>query len=282
MGAKMWVDAHHHLWRYDAAEFGWIGESMGGLRRDFPVAEFEAVAAEHDVVASLAVQARQSLEETRWLLEVAATSEVVAGVVGWVPLVEPGVEAVLEGLCLDEALVGVRHVLQDEADPGYMLGAEFGRGIGLLERFGLVYDVLITEAQMPQAITLVDRHPRQSFVLDHMGKPRIAEGEMEPWAREVRRLAERPNVCCKISGMVTEAVWSGWTAADLRPYLEVVLEAFGPGRLMFGSDWPVMTVASSYGRWQGVVAAMLEGLSEDETEEIRRGTAMRVYGVGLR
>ncbi|WP_353062415.1 amidohydrolase family protein [Tunturibacter psychrotolerans] len=200
----------------------------------------------------VSVQARQSIEETRWLLELAEAQPEgerwICGVVGWAPLTRPKFPAVLEELRRHRLLKGLRHVLQAEPDD-YMLRDAFNEGIAAVGRAGLVYDVLVVNHMLPQVIDMVDRHPNQIFVLDHMAKPSIAAGALEPWSNQIRELAKREHVYCKVSGLVTEAAWQTWAADDLRPYFDLSLEAFGPQRLMAGSDCPVCTVASSYERW---------------------------------
>jgi L-fuconolactonase len=272
------VDAHHHLWRYNPAEYGWIGPEMGLLRRDFLLADLEAETTAAGIGGVVSVQARQTLVETAWLLELARGSALIQGVVGWVPLVSPTVAAHLERFAADPKFKGVRHVLQGE-DDDYMLRPDFDAGIGVLRGFGLVYDVLIKERQLPPATQLVDRHPAQRFVLDHLAKPQVEAGAFEPWNRNLRALAERPNVFCKLSGLVTEADWSGWSEAQLEPYVHTVLAAFGPGRIMFGSDWPVCLVASTYAGWVSTVRSLLAALSADEQAQIFAGTAQRAYGL---
>jgi L-fuconolactonase len=272
------VDAHHHLWRYTAAEYGWIDDAMAALRRNFLPGELELEARAAGVQATVAVQARQTLEETEWLLELAEASELIRGVVGWAPIAEAGFAAVLERLQARPKLKGLRHVVQAEAT-GFLDDAAFNRGMAALQGTGLVYDLLITADQMEEATRFVDRHPQQVFVLDHMAKPRIAAGELEPWSRRIGELARREHVSCKLSGMVTEAEWNSWSAESLRPYFEMVLEAFGPERLMAGSDWPVLTVACSYGRWWKVIEEWLAPLTERERLLIEGEVAMKVYGL---
>jgi L-fuconolactonase len=270
------VDAHHHLWRYSAAEYGWIDGSMAALQRDFLVPELERELAAAGVGACVAVQARQSLEETEWLLGLAEQSAVIRGVVGWAEIAGEGFAAELERLCARPLLKGLRHVVQ--AEPvGFLDGADFNRGIAAMQGTELVYDLLIVARQLAEATRFVDRHPRQVFVLDHIAKPEIAKGEIDRWSRGIQELARRENVSCKLSGMVTEADWGAWTPEGLRPYFDVVLEAFGPSRLMVGSDWPVMTVACSYQRWWDVVEGWLAGMSGEERAEIEGGVAERVY-----
>jgi L-fuconolactonase len=183
----------------------------------------------------------------------------------------------LARLATHRKLKGVRHVVQDEPDPEFMDRTEFNVGIRALGSFGLVYDILIFERQMPAAIRLVDRHPEQSFVLDHIGKPRIREGQISPWRENIRALAERPNVTCKLSGMVTEADFKSWTRAQLRPYFDTALDVFGPRRLMFGSDWPVCLVACEYAEWKAIVDEWIAPLSPDERRQIMGQTAIDVY-----
>jgi L-fuconolactonase len=272
----MRVDAHQHFWQYTAEKYGWIDVSMAAIRRDFLPANLKPLLDAAGVDATVAVQARQSLEETRWLLNLARENAWIAGVVGWAPLAEERVDVVLEELAADERLKGVRHVLQAEPD-AYFARADFNAGVGLLRKRSLVYDVLIVERQLPAAIALVDRHPTQQFVLDHVAKPLIAADVFEPWATQMRELAKRPHVVCKLSGMVTEASFHHWTADNLRPYLETALDAFGPERLMFGSDWPVCTVAANYTRWMEVVRDFIGELSGGEQRGILGGNAVRVY-----
>ncbi len=276
MVAPPMIDAHQHFWRYDAGEYGWIDDSMAALRRDFLPDDLKRAASGTGVGGVVSVQARQSMRETAWLLELAAGDPFIAAVVGWVPLVSPDLEAELERLAGPSKLRGVRHVLQDEAD-GYMLQPAFERGLRALRGRGLVYDVLVFERQLPSAIALVDRHQDQLFVLDHVAKPRIRDGLIEPWRTQIRELARRPNVSCKLSGMVTEADHSSWTIEELQPYVETVIEAFTPERLMLGSDWPVCLLACGYGRWIDTVRRLLARLSEPEQRQILGGTACRVY-----
>jgi len=250
---------------------------MKVLRRDFTADELSALCEQNGVKATVAVQARQSLEETEWLLSIAESSQLIRGVVGWVPLVSPNLEACLETLVERPLLKGVRHVLHDEVDPRYMLRDDFNAGIRALRHYRLTYDLLIFEAHLPQTIEFVDRHPQQRFVLDHIAKPRIAENQMEPWRSRLIELSKRPNVLCKLSGMLTEARWTDWNVKDLEPYFDTVVSAFGPSRLMFGSDWPVLTLAGSYSAWINVVEAWLTTLSPEEAKSIRLETATRCY-----
>lgn len=275
----MLIDSHQHFWNYSAEEYGWINDSMSVLRRDFLPAHLEEETARAGVDGVVSVQARQTLAEAEWLLDLAGRHAFIRGVVGWAPLVDRHVADILESLAARPKLRGVRHVLQDEPDERYMLRDDFTAGIRNLQRFGLVYDILIYERHLPQTIEFVDGHPNQIFVLDHIAKPRIRERLLSPWRENIRELARRENVYCKISGMVTEADHRRWTERDLEPYLDSVLEAFKPGRLMFGSDWPVCLLACDYARWFWFVSQTLQRLSADEQGMIWGGTAISVYGL---
>jgi L-fuconolactonase len=273
------IDAHHHLWRYSTAEYGWIDESMSLLRRDFLTNDLMAAMASADVDGSVVVQARQTMDETRWLLDVAEECSAIRGVVGWAPIAGEEFPGVMEEFENRPKLKGLRHVIQGEKDENYILREDFNSGIRSMLGSGLVYDILIYERHLPQTIEFVDEHPEQVFVLDHVAKPLIREGVMKPWASRMRDLGERENVWCKVSGMVTEADWGAWTLDTLRPYLDAVVEAFGVNRLMVGSDWPVCLVASEYGRWFEVMDKYFAGLSESERGAVFGGTAIEVYGL---
>jgi L-fuconolactonase len=271
------IDAHHHLWRYSVAEYGWISDAMQALRRDFLPADLRAEMAAAGIDATVVVQARQTLDETRWLLDLAHQNSFMAGIVGWAPIASPDFSAILDDLQADSKLKGLRHVLQDEPDDAYALRDDFRRGLKRLEGTGLVYDILIYDGRLPVATQLVDLHPNQIFVLDHLAKPKIAANELSPWREDLRELARRPNVMCKISGMATEADWLKWTLVDLAPYLATALECFGPQRLLAGSDWPVCTVATSYQRWWQTLRQWAAPLSTSEQEAIFGANAARVY-----
>lgn len=275
----MRIDAHHHLWRYVPEEFEWIGDREGAIRRDFLLDDLRPALRAAGVDGTVAVQARQRVEETDWLLGLAHEHDVIRGVVGWVPLASPSVGEVLERVADDPALVGVRHVLHDEVDDRYMLRPDFDAGVARLRDYGLVYDLLVFERHLPQTIEFVDRHPDQPFVLDHAAKPRIAAGELEPWRTHLAALAEREHCVCKVSGLVTEADRERWTPDDLRPYWDTVLDAFGAERLLFGSDWPVCRLASSYARWVQTVEGLAASLSDAENARLFGGTAAEVYGL---
>lgn len=250
---------------------------MSLLRRDFLIQDLMDVLEESDIEGVITVQARQALAETRWLLDLARSHDFIRGVVGWVALADPKVERDLEHLSTHTKLKSVRHLLHDESDDFYILREDFNRGIKLLQDFGLRYDLLIFEHHLPQTIQFVDRHPNQIFILNHIAKPRIRQAVISPWKENLTELARRENVFCKLSGLVTEASWQSWTEADLDPYLQVVLTAFGAKRVMFGSDWPVLLLGSSYKRWVDTVRRGISHLSEYEQERIVGKTAVEVY-----
>jgi L-fuconolactonase len=275
----MKIDAHHHFWKYDRAEYGWISDSMGEIRRDFLPADLQQEIRKVRIDGVVSVQARQKLEETRWLLHLAEQYDFIKGVVGWVPLAAPDVRTNLSEFADQPKLKAVRHVVQDEPDDEFILRREFNAGIHALADYGLAYDILIFERHLSHAIEFVDRHPNQVFVLDHLAKPRVKEQVVEPWRTNIRRIAERENVYCKLSGLATEADWREWTELQLADYLAIVMEAFGPSRVMFGTDWPVCLLATSYVKWYEVVARFCAKLSADEQDRIFGGTAIEAYGL---
>jgi L-fuconolactonase len=270
------IDAHHHFWHYTPEEYEWIDGSMTVLQRDFLAGDLEELARTAEIDGVVSVQARQSLEETQWLLHIAEMTPLVRGVVGWAPIAAKQFAATLETLSKQPLLKGLRHLLQAEPD-AYMLSSAFNDGLALMKDSGLVYDVLVVERQLAAAIEMIDRHPSQVFVLDHVAKPPIAAEVLEPWRSHMRELAKREHVYCKLSGMVTEADWQRWSVEGLQPYVDTVLECFGPPRLMAGSDWPVCTLATTYAGWLESLQMMLRGLSSSERNRVLGGTAMQVY-----
>jgi len=275
----MIIDAHHHFWHYDPVEFDWIDESMQSIRTNFVPGMLEPVIRASGVDGVVTVQARQSLEETEWLFDLAHRNDFIKGIVGWLPLASPQLDACLEKYAGEKMLKGVRHVIQGETDPEFMLGNDFNKGISRMKKLDIVYDILIVEHQLPNTIKFVDMHPDQVFVLDHIAKPLIAKNEMSPWRERISELARRENVHCKLSGMLTEADFQNWTKEQLHPYFEVVLEAFGPGRLLFGSDWPVCLVAASYQDWFALVKKEVSTLSTVEEALIMGDNAVRLYNL---
>ena len=252
---------------------------MQRLARDFLPVELAVATAAAGIGGSVAVQARQSVEESFWLLHLADGNALIRGVVGWVDLRSDGVHADLVRLVAHDRFVGVRHVVQDEPDPRFLCCDEFLRGLRQLHPFGLTYDLLLYPHQLPAAVELVGLLPEQPFVLDHLAKPRIKAGEIDSWRRDIRALARHDNVCCKVSGLVTEADWKGWKPADFVPYLDVALEAFGPRRLMVGSDWPVCLLAGEYADVATIPREYFARLSADEQDAIWGGTAAEFYGL---
>lgn len=275
------IDSHQHFWHYNQAEYSWIGPEMSLLRRDFLPSHLVSLLATSGFAGSVAVQARQSLAETEWLLDLADQFSFVQAVVGWVDLCSSNVSEQLDHFVGRSKLRGVRHVLHDEPDDRFMLRPDFLRGLAMLAQHSLTYDLLIFPRHLPVACELVARFPQQRFVLDHVAKPSIRSGELAPWDQGLRRLAGFPNVFCKVSGLVTEADWQGWQPVHFKPYLDVVFEAFGAQRVMFGSDWPVCTVAASYEAVVAVIDEYSQALSPDEQAAVWGDTARSCYGLPL-
>lgn len=251
---------------------------MSQLRRDFGPSDLQSEIQAVGIDAVVSVQARQSIEETEWLLATAAEHKFMRGVVGWIPLADANVQSELERLSHDPLLKSVRHVVQDEPDDAFILGSNFNRGISLLKDYGVVYDILIFARHLSNTIRFVDQHPEQEFVLDHIAKPTIAGKQFDTsWAQHIRELAKRPNVTCKFSALVTEVRDDEWTVALLQPYWDVAVEAFTPQRLMFGSDWPVCLLRSSYARWVAAVEELSAKLSPAEQADVWGRTALRAY-----
>jgi L-fuconolactonase len=278
----MRIDSHQHFWRYSAAEYPWIDETMLPLRRDYLPDDLRPEMARARIHACIAVQARQTLEETRWLLDLADGNPFIAGVVGWVDLQADDVLEQLGMLSSHRKLVGVRHIVQSEPDDRFLLRAAFCRGVSALADLDLTYDILIYPRHLPVAADFVARFDRQRFILDHLAKPEIRAGEIRQWEHGVRRLAELPNVFCKVSGLVTEADWHRWTPDQLRPYVDVVFDCFGADRLMAGSDWPVCTLAADYGRTLSVVEEHVSRRPAAERVAVMGGTAERVWKLETR
>jgi L-fuconolactonase len=275
------IDAHHHLWRYLPPGPAWMADGMEGLRRDFLIEDLRAVTAEAGVTGTIVVETERTVQETGWLSQVAASDDLIRGVVGWAPLTSPAVVAELERIASLPKMKAIRHPIHDESDDQFVLRDDFNRGVAALKQFDLRYDILIFERHLPQTIEFVDRHPDQVFILDHVAKPLIRDRVFSPWRENIRELARRSNVYCKVSGMVTEADWHTWSDEVVSPYIEAVVEVFTPNRLMFGSDWPVMTLASSYRRWMATIQSAIAQLSVTERERILGGTAVEAYGLSL-
>ncbi len=274
----MRIDAHQHFWRYSSAEYDWIDDDLRALRRDFLPADLAPALAAACMDGTVAVQARQSLEETDWLLALSDTSPLIKGVVGWVPLAAEGaaVGALLDRYVSHSRFKGVRHVLQAESD-SYFADAAFNTALREVARRGLTYDLLIFARQLPPALAWAREHESLPIVLDHIAKP-VVNGRPSPeWRAQLQALARHPNLFCKFSGVATEAPGWRWSPELVRPYFDVALEAFGPDRLMFGSDWPVCLAATDYARWHAVVESFTQPLAPAERDAILGGTATRAY-----
>ncbi|MQY33931.1 hypothetical protein SRB17_18970 [Streptomyces sp. RB17] len=279
----MTVDAHHHVWDLSVRDQDWIkGPELQPLRRTFGLTDLEPEARAAGVDRTVLVQTVTVAEETPEFLALAAGHDLVAGVVGWTDLTRRGIAdelSRLRELPGGTFLKGIRHQVQAEQDPRWLLRKDVRRGLAAVAAAGLVYDLVVLPHQLPACVEAAARLPQLAFVLDHLGKPPIAAGEREPWASALRALAALPNTVAKLSGLVTEADPASWTPADLRPYTDTALEAFGPGRLMFGSDWPVCTLAAPYPRVLDTTRTLTAELTAGEREQIFTGTATRVYGL---
>lgn len=273
------IDAHQHFWHFDPVRDAWITPDMAAIRRDFLPTDLAPILQQHGLAGCVAVQASQSEAETDWLLELAATHSFIKGVVGWVDLQADNVAERLGHYQQFAKLKGFRHVLQGEADRALMLAPAFRRGVGALAKFGFTYDLLILPDQLGYAAELAQAFPNQPLVVDHIAKPPIKAQEIDDWMRDIRQLAAHENVCCKVSGLVTEADWQHWQAQDFRPYLDVVFAAFGPERVLYGSDWPVCNVAGGYDRALGLLADYLAPFSAAEQAQFWGDNAARFYGL---
>jgi L-fuconolactonase len=271
----MRIDAHQHFWRYNPERHSWITDEMRVLKRDYLPEHLRPELKAAGIDSTIAVQADQSESETRFLLGLADAHPEVAGVVGWVDLRADNVRARLEYFSQFEKLCGFRHIAQSEPDPRFLVRDDFLRGIAKLEEFGFTYDILIYPKQLPAAAELVKRFPNQQFVIDHLAKPLIKRGQIEPWAASMRTIGKYENIRCKLSGLVTEADWARWKPADFRPYLDVAFEVFGTKRLMFGSDWPVCLLAASYAQ----VMELIADYAGSDHDRIFGLNAARFYGL---
>lgn len=276
------IDSHQHFWRYDPHRDAWITDEMAVLKRDFLPEHLLLDLAANGVDASVAVQADQSERETLFLLDCAAKHPEIAGVVGWVDLRSVDLPQRLAFLSQFPKLLGFRHIVQAESDDRFLLRDDFCRGIGCLREFGFTYDILIYAEQLAAACEFVGRFPHQLFVIDHMAKPRVRDRAMEPWRSQMRRIAAHPNVYCKLSGLITEADWRSWSADACRPYLDVVFEAFGVDRVMFGSDWPVCLLAGTYEQVKDLIGDYTRDLPAADRAKILGANAAQFYGLGDR
>jgi L-fuconolactonase len=275
----MKIDSHQHFWHYSADEYDWIDDSMAVLKKDFLPENLRKIQQDNGFHGSIAVQARQTIDETQWLLDLATENPHIKGVVGWVDLRGKQLDEQLAQFAQHPRFVGVRHVVQGEADDCFILGEAFMRGIDKLLHYNLAYDILIFPKQLSATIKFVSNFPEHRFILDHIAKPFIKASILSPWDEHIQQLAAFPNVFCKISGMVTEADWHNWRIADFEPYLDIIFNAFGPHRLLFGSDWPVCTLAASYDKVIAIVETYLNehNYSDDEKAAFWGGNALKFY-----
>jgi len=273
------VDAHQHFWIYNQKDYKWIGLSMRKLQRNFLPSHLNKEFKKNGIDFCVTVQARQTIQETKWLLKLAQNNSFIKGIVGWVDLTSNSLEKDLKQFAAYKKFKGVRHVLQDEDDDRYMLRPDFIQGLSQLEKFGLTYDILIYPRHIKYACALVGKFPCQKFIIDHLAKPLIKEGKIKLWKKDMQELAKADNVFCKLSGMVTEANWYSWEQEDFLPYMEIILKAFGPDRLLFGSDWPVCTVAAKYEQVLGIVIDFIHSLSQAEQDHIMGQNAIDFYNL---
>ena len=275
----MKLDSHQHFWRYNPAHQVWMTEAMAVLRRDYLPEDLKPLLQQTQFDGTIAVQARQMIEETEWLLGLADENEFIKGVVGWVDLRSPKLREQLEEFAKHPKLCGVRHVVHDEPDDNFMLRPEFRRGIAQLREFDLTYDLLLFPKHLPVAAELVSAFPDQPFVLDHIAKPAIRDGIISPWREDLQKLADLPNVFCKLSGLVTEAKWGKWQADEFHRYLDIVIAAFGTGLVMIGSDWPVCILSGDYASTIRIVTDFAQQFSAEVRDAILGGNGARFYGI---
>ena len=271
------IDSHQHFWQYNPAEHVWMTDAMQVLKKDFLPTDLAPLLNQIGFDGCIAVQARQSIEETNWLLRIANKNDFIKGVVGWVDLLSPNIDETLSGYTNQKKLVGVRHVVHDEADDNFMLQPAFQDGIAALKEFNLTYDLLLFPKHLPVALQLVKKFPQQPFVLDHIAKPFINKKEISPWKDDLMELAKQPNVFCKLSGIVTEAKWNDWKEDDFKQYLDIVTESFGTNRIMIGSDWPVCTLSGNYSSTMSIVINYANQFSKEISDGILGGNCINFY-----
>lgn len=275
----MKIDSHQHFWKYSIVEYDWINEEMEVLKKDFLPSDLLPLLQTISFDGTIAVQARQSIEETEWLLQMAEKNEFIKGVVGWLPLCSDSINDHLKHFSMSSKFVGLRHVLQDEPDEKFMLRPDFLKGLNYLGQYDLAYDILIYPKHLNTAAELVSIFPKQRFILDHIAKPPIKTGHFDEWKRGIEILSNYTNVACKLSGMVTETDWNNWKPSDLKIYLDIVFNAFGADRLMIGSDWPVCILSGSYQQVMRVVMDYISGLSSFEQAGILGDNALKNYNI---
>lgn len=275
----MVIDSHQHFWHYEPKKHEWIDESMKVIRRDFLPSDLEQVYNENGIDGCVAVQADQTLTETNFLIQLAKENAFIKGVVGWVDLRNDAIESTLETYANTNILKGFRHVVQGEPDHNFLLRPSFLRGISVLEKHNYTYDILIFPHQLGAALEFVKRFPNMRFVIDHIAKPYIKDGFYNGWATLMKEIGKHDNVYCKVSGIVTEADFKTWTPAQIKPYLELVFEAFGAERIMFGSDWPVCLVAGNYKQVKALITNFIANLSATEQAKVMGQNAIEFYNL---
>ena len=272
----MKIDAHQHFWKFDPQRDAWITDDMSVLRHDFFPENLQPLLQQHQFDGCVAVQADTSEKETEFLLNLAGQHAFIKGVVGWLDLCSETICARLDHFSKHEKLKGLRHIVQGEPD-GFMLRQDFQRGISALEKYNLTYDILIFPHQMEEALTLVETFPKQKFIVDHCAKPYIKDGKIKVWQEHIKQLSSFDNVACKVSGLTTEADWERWNKTTIKPYLDVVFNAFGSERTMFGSDWPVSLLAGDYAATVGLIEDYISDFSEAEQQQIMGLNAKNWY-----
>lgn len=275
----MIIDSHQHFWQYDPDRHAWIDDSMAKIQRDFLPYDLQKVYEANGVDGCVAVQVDQTEAETEYLVNLAGVYDFIKGVVGWIDLRADDLPERLDHFANHNKLCGFRHIVQGEEDVNFLLRPDFMQGIAQLHAYRFTYDILVFPHQLGAVLEFVRNHPQQLFVIDHLAKPYIKDGFYDGWALLMRAIARQENVYCKLSGMITEADWATWTAQDLQPYMDLVLEVFGPRRIMYGSDWPVCLVAGAYEQVKNTIAQYLSKLSTDEQAMIWGANAVRFYGL---
>jgi L-fuconolactonase len=274
----MMIDAHQHFWRLDRGDYGWLTPALAPIYRDFGPGDLRPLLIRHGIEKTMLVQAAPTLAETRYLLDLAGTTDFVAGVIGWVDFEARNAPDIIASLATDPTLVGVRPMVQDIPDDDWLMKSELAPTFEALVAHGVVFDALVLPRHLPRLISLIERHPNLAVVVDHGGKPPIRDGVREPWASDMAAIAANSRVVCKLSGLVTEAA-PGWTTADLRPYVDHLIDVFGPRRLLWGSDWPVVNLAGGYERWRQATDRLLAPLASEERRAVLGENAARVYRV---
>ncbi|HEY4785774.1 MAG TPA: amidohydrolase family protein [Bacteroidales bacterium] len=273
----MKIDSHQHFWIYKKEEYSWMCGGMETIMKDHMPPQLDEELRKAGFSGSVAVQARQSIEETEWLLKLADRYDIIKGVVGWVDLQSSNLEEQLKKYSKHPRFVGVRHVVQDEPESDFILGKNFLQGIATLKQFDLAYDILIFPRHLTHAIKFVEKFPEQTFILDHIAKPYIRDKKISPWKEDIEQLAAHPNVYCKVSGMVTETYWNGWKPEDFYPYLDVIFKSFGTNRVMIGSDWPVCKLAGNYSQVLSIVIDYMKDFPEKEKARVLGENAIKAY-----